>query len=54
MSKYLEKLNDQEFNEFFNLKQKFKSDDKYNFNLDYEVKPNIDSLFFHCYAGLNS
>ena len=47
MSKYLEKLNDQEFNEFFNLKQKFKSDDKYNFNLDYEVKPNIDSLFFH-------
>jgi len=47
MLKYLEKINSKEFYDFFNLKQKFESDDSEYFNKDYKVKPNIDSLFFH-------
>ena len=47
MSKYLEKINSQEFYDFFDLKKKFESNDSENFDRDYKVKTNIDSLFFH-------
>ena len=47
MSKYLEKINHQEFYDFFDLKQKFEINDSESFDKYYKVKPNIDSLFFH-------
>ena len=45
--KYLEKICDEEFYEFFKIKERFQLDETKNFKQDYQLNPQIDSLYFH-------
>ena len=44
---YLEKIFNEEFYEFFNINEQFQLDESKNFEKDYNLNPEIDSLFFH-------
>ena len=47
INRYLNKICNEEFYEFFNIKEHFQFDDSKNFEQEYKLSPQIDSLFFH-------
>ena len=47
INRYLNKICNEEFYEFFNIKEHFQCDDSKNFEQEYKLSPQIDSLFFH-------
>ena len=46
INRYLNKICNEEFYEFFNIKEHFQCDDSKNFEQEYKLSPQIDSLFF--------
>ena len=47
ISKYLDKICDKEFYEFFNINEQFQLDESKKFEPNYKLNPHIDALFFH-------